>query len=49
MPTRILTDLKDFASQLERYGSSKGYPDIENMAQSLSGIASQTLYLLTLS
>ena len=46
-PERILTDLKNFASQLENYASSKGYSNIENLAQDLSGKAVKTLYLLT--
>ena len=49
MPKKIINDLKEFAGQLESYGRLKGYPDVENMAQSLSGEASRTLYLLTLS
>ena len=49
LPKRILTDLRDFAEQLEDYAESKNYSDIENLAQSLSGSASSTLYLLTLS
>lgn len=49
IPEKIVMELKDFASQLESYASMKGYSDIENMAQSLSGTASSTLYLLTLS
>jgi Family of unknown function (DUF5856) len=49
MPKKIITDLKDFAEQLESYAGIKNYSDIENLAQSLSGTASQTLYLLTLS
>lgn len=49
LPKRILTELKDFSEQLESYGKLKNYSDIENIAQSLSGSASQTLYLLTLS
>jgi hypothetical protein len=34
---------------LEEYGESNNMPDIENVAQSLSGEAAKTLYLLTLS
>jgi hypothetical protein len=49
LPKKILTDLKEFAKQLESYGRLKNYSDIENLAQSLSGSASQVLYLLTLS
>lgn len=48
-PSKVLNELKDFAGQMERYASIKGYPDIENLAQSLSGTASKTLFLLTLS
>ena len=47
MPNKILNDLKAFAKQLESFAASKGYSDIENMAQSLSGSAAKTLYLLT--
>ena len=47
--TRVITDLRVFAQQLESYGRTKNYPDIENLAQSLNGSASQVLYLLTLS
>jgi len=46
---RVISDLKGFAEQLENYAKSKNYPDIENLSQSLSGSASQVLYLLTLS
>ena len=46
-PKRVITELKDFAKQLENYASSKGYPNIENMAQDLSGKCAKTLYLLT--
>ena len=45
----VVLDLKSFASDLERHASSNGMPDIENIAQSLSGEAAKTLYLLTLS
>lgn len=47
MPNKIVNDLKVFAKQLETFASSKGYSDIENIAQSLSGEAAKTLYLLT--
>jgi hypothetical protein len=46
-PTEIITKLKDFAKDLERFGRMNSMPDIENLAQSLSGTAAQTLYLLT--
>ena len=45
----VVTDLKSFASELESYGESNNMPDIENLAQGLSGDAAKTLYLLTLS
>ena len=45
----VVTDLKSFASELESYAESNSMPDIENIAQSLSGEAAKTLYLLTLS
>jgi len=46
-PEKVLIELKNFASQLENYASSKGYSNIENLAQDLSGKAAKTLYLLT--
>jgi len=49
LSSRIVNDLKDFAGQLEKFASSKGYSDIENLSQSLSGSAAKTLFLLTLS
>ena len=45
----VVQELKSFAKQLEMYGSSNGMPDIENIAQGLSGDAAKSLYLLTLS
>jgi len=45
----VVNDLKTFAKELEEYGESNNMPDIENVAQSLSGEAAKTLYLLTLS
>ena len=47
MPTKIVTDLKNFAGQLEDFAESRGYSNIENLAQDLSGKAAKTLYLLT--
>jgi hypothetical protein len=38
-----------FANELEVYGDANRYPDICNMAQSLSGEAAKLKYLLTLS
>lgn len=41
--------LCNFASELKRYGDANNYHDIGNLADSLSGEASKTKYLLTLS
>ena len=46
---QVVKELKSFANELEGYGESNNMPDIENIAQSLSGDAAQTLYRLTLS
>ena len=45
----VISELKMFAKQLENYGASNNMPDIENIAQGLSGDAAKALYLLTLS
>ena len=45
----VVNELQTFAKQLEAYGESNGMPDIENIAQGLSGDAAKTKYLLTLS
>ena len=49
MPNQTVRELVTFAKQLEEFGKANNMPDIENIAQSLSGEASQTLYRLTLS
>lgn len=49
MPNQVVKELVSFAKQLEEYAEANNMPDIENIAQSLSGEASQTLYRLTLS
>ena len=49
MSQKVIRDLAVFAKQLENYGKQKGYPDIENLSQSLNGSANSILYLLTLS
>lgn len=49
MPNTIVRELVKFAKDLEEFGEANNMPDIENVAQSLSGEASQTLYRLTLS
>jgi hypothetical protein len=41
--------LCNFASELKRYGDANSYHDIGNLADSLSGEAFKTKYLLTLS
>jgi len=48
-PMQVVSDLVTFAKQLEEYGEANNMPDIENVAQSLSGEAAQTKYRLTLS
>ena len=45
----VVRELISFAKQLEAFGEMNNMPDIENIAQSLSGEASQTLYRLSLS
>jgi len=49
MPNQVVKELVSFAKQLEEFGEANNMPDIENVAQSLSGEAAQTLYRLTLS
>jgi len=49
MSEQVVRELNTFAKQLEAFGESNDMPDIENIAQSLSGDAAQTLYRLTLS
>ena len=49
LSTQIVIELISFAKQLELFGSTNNMPDIENVAQSLSGLAAQTKYRLTLS
>jgi hypothetical protein len=45
----VVSELITFAKQLENYASANNMPDIENVAQSLSGSAAKVKYLLTLS
>lgn len=49
MPNQVVKELIAFAKDLEEFGEANNMPDIENVAQSLSGEAAQTLYRLTLS
>lgn len=46
---QCVTDLLSFASQLKAYGERNGFHDVGNLADSLSGEAAKTKYLLTLS
>lgn len=49
MPNQVVRELVTFAKDLQEFGEANNMPDIENVAQSLSGEAAQTLYRLTLS
>lgn len=49
MPNTVVKDLIKFAKDLQDFGEANNMPDIENVAQSLSGEAAQALYRLTLS
>ena len=46
---QCVSDLLSFASALKMYGERNGYHDVCNLADSLSGEAAKTKYLLTLS
>jgi DNA-binding ferritin-like protein len=46
---QCVSDLLAFASQLKQYGERNGFHDVCNLADSLSGEAAKTKYLLTLS
>lgn len=45
----VVTELMNFASELKKYGEANSYHDVCNLADSLSGEAAKTKYLLTLS
>jgi len=47
-PSIIVSEIIIFAKQLESYGAMNNMPDIENIAQSLSGDLAQIKYRLTL-
>jgi hypothetical protein len=49
LSSQVVGELITFAKQLQNYGASNNMPDIENVAQALSGAAAKTKYLLTLS
>jgi hypothetical protein len=46
---QCVTDILSFASQLKTYGEKNSFHDVCNLADSLSGEAAKTKYLLTLS
>jgi DNA-binding ferritin-like protein len=46
---QVAKDIIAFAKQLENFGASNNMPDIENVAQALSGDAAKIRYRLTLS
>jgi DNA-binding ferritin-like protein len=48
-PNAVVTALMDFASNLKAYGETNRFHDIANLADSLSGEAAKTKFLLTLS
>ncbi len=45
----VVTELMTFASNLKKYAEANSFHDISNLADSLSGEAAKTKYLLTLS
>lgn len=45
---KLANDIKTFAYDLEMWAEDKKYCDIENTAQSLSGLSAKIIYLLTL-
>jgi hypothetical protein len=47
--SQCVSDLLSFASSLKEYGERNSYHDVCNLADSLSGEAAKTKYLLTLS
>ena len=47
--TQCVANLLSFASQLKEYGEKNSFHDVCNLADSLSGEAAKTKYLLTLS
>lgn len=47
LSTQVATEIIMFAKQLQNYAASNNMPDIENVAQSLSGETAKIKYLLT--
>ena len=48
-PVKLVEQVDRFAKQLQAWAHKNSYGDIENIAQSLSGEAQKTKYLLSLS
>lgn len=48
LPSIITNEVKAFAEELCTYAKMNGMPDVDGMAEVLSGKAAKTLYLLTL-
>jgi hypothetical protein len=48
-PESCVSELMSFATKLKQYGDMNGFHDIGNLADTLSGEAAKTKYLLTLS
>lgn len=46
---KVVDEVIKFSAELMKFADTNGYLDISNMAQSLSGEAAKTKYLLTLS
>lgn len=44
----VVKELIKFSKDLENFGKQNNMPDIENIAQSLSGLGNQTIYRLSL-
>lgn len=44
----LAKEVRDFGMELKEYAEEKDFCDVENVAQSLSGLGASTVYLLTL-
>ena len=44
----LAKEVREFGADLQEFGEENEYGDIENVAQSLSGLGASTVYLLTL-
>ncbi len=49
LPNQVVGELISFAKQLQNFGATNDMPDIENIAQTLSGESAKIKYRLTLS